>query len=83
MTHCNTQLHLDELLSKPVVIAFDGGNITSDGGVLFLRQVDERLGLTERLADCLVDRRDPNKVHHLVVEQFRQRVYQIACGYED
>ncbi len=53
MTHCNTQLHLNELLSKPVVIDFDGGNITSDSGVLFLRQVDERLGLTERLADCV------------------------------
>ena len=83
MTHCNTQLHLNELLSIPVLVDFNGGNITSDAGAVFLRQVDERLGLTERLAACLGDRRDPAKVHHQRIEQFRQRIYQIACGYQD
>ncbi len=83
MTDCSTQLSMTGILSTPVVVAFNGGNLTSDAGAIFLRRVDERLGLSERLASCIIDRRDPNKVRHLVVEQFRQRVYQIACGYED
>lgn len=83
MTHCNTQLTFSNIVSKPLVVDFEGGNITSDAGAIFLRQVDERLRLTERLAACLVDRRDPLRVEHPRIEQVRQRVYQIACGYED
>jgi len=61
----------------------DGGALTSDAGVLLLRQLDERLGLTERLAACLPDGRDPSRVQHAVLPLLRQRIYQIACGYED
>jgi hypothetical protein len=51
--------------------------------VLLLRQLDERLGLTRRLMGCLVDRREPGKVQHDLLSLLRQRIYQIACGYED
>jgi hypothetical protein len=61
----------------------DGGALTSDGGALLLRQLDDRLGLTRRLAGCLADRREPAKVRHHLLALLRQRIYQIACGYED
>jgi len=83
MTDCSTDLTLFPLSTKPVVIRADGGALTSDAGVLLLRQLDERLGLTRGLAGCLVDRREQGKVRHDVLALLRQRIYQIALGYED
>lgn len=83
MTDCITQLKFLEVLKTPVVVDFEGGNLTSDTGVLLLRDVDHRLGLTARLARHFQDHRDSAKVRHLALEQFRQRIYQICCGYED
>ena len=57
--------------------------MSSDGGVVLLRQLDERLGLTTRLTGLLGDRRDSRRVRHSRLEQVRQRVYQICLGYED
>ena len=83
MTECSADLSLFPLPTKPVVIRADGGALTSDAGALLLRQLDERLGLTRRLAGCVVDRREPGKVRHDVLALLRQRIYQIALGYED
>jgi hypothetical protein len=83
MTECSTAISLFPLAKKAVVVRDDGGAVTSDAGVLLLHEMDERLGLTERLADCISDERDPNKVRHTVLALLRQRIYQIACGYED
>ena len=83
MTDCSKQLAFQGILKLPVIVDFDGGNLTSDGGVLWLRSVDEGLGLTVSLARGLVDQRDPQRVRHPRLEQVRQRIYQIACGYED
>jgi hypothetical protein len=83
MTECSTDLTLFPLQKKPVVVSNDGGALTSDAGALLLRQLDDRLGLTSRMAGCLVDRREPAKVRHEVLALLRQRIYQIACGYED
>jgi len=83
MTGCSTQMILFPLVSKPVVARFDGGALSSDAGVTLLAALDRRLRLTERLARCLVDDRDQGRVRHQVVELLRQRIYQIACGYED
>jgi hypothetical protein len=69
--------------SKPVVAAFDVAHASSDGGALLLKAIDARLGLTERLAACLTDPRQPGKVRHQTVELLRQRVFGIACGYAD
>ncbi|MBF0369862.1 MAG: IS1380 family transposase, partial [Magnetococcales bacterium] len=62
---------------------FSGGDVTSDGGVLLLRQTDRLLGLTAAVASCLKDYRDPDKVIHTVHDLVRQRVFGIALGYED
>lgn len=61
----------------------DAPTISSDGGVLLLRQLDDRLGLTAQLAALLSDARSAKRVRHSRRQQFRQRVYQICLGYED
>ena len=83
MTECSTALTLFPLPWKPVVVLADGGALTSDAGALLLRQLDERLGLTSSLARCLGDRRARGKVRHKLAALLRQRIYQIALGYED
>ena len=83
MTECSTELTLFPLSQKPVVVRADGGALTSDAGALLLREIDERLGLTRRLRGCLVDRRERGKVQHDLLSLLRQRLYQIALGYED
>jgi DDE family transposase len=83
MAECITQLALDFHPTVPLTVAFDAPHISSDGGALLLRQMDDRLGLSERLAALLPDGRDPRKVKHDRREQMRQRLYQIALGYVD
>ena len=84
MLHSTEQTVLfPALVSKPVRVAFDEPDSTSDGGALLLKAVDERLGLTARMAACLVDPRQPGKVRHQMVDLVRQRVFGLACGYED
>jgi hypothetical protein len=56
------------IAGKAVHAAFDGGRLTSDGGVLVLAEIDRRLGLSERLARCLEDPRSPGRVHHTTAE---------------
>jgi hypothetical protein len=73
-----------EFQSQPTVRGrFDGGELSSDGGLLPLRQFDERHGLTRRLAARLGDRRQAAKVEHPLPTLLRQRIYQIIAGYED
>lgn len=68
---------------KKVSAAFDGGMLSSDGGVLLLRGVERRLGLAARLAGCLKDKRNPDLIEHTVDEMLRERMFAIAAGYED
>ena len=72
-----------DLFDKLLVARFDQQHASSDGGAVLLRAADGRLGLTERLAACLRDHRQPGKVEHELHELFRQRVFGIACGYAD
>src|SRR5699024_5719570 len=75
-TECNPeQLAFHALGRREVVGRFDGGRITSDGGGLLLREVDQRIGLIDRLARCFVDHRNPNSVEHRVRELVAQRTY--------
>jgi hypothetical protein len=83
MAECITQLSLDFHPTVPLTVAFDAPHISSDGGAVLLRQMDDHLGLSERLAALLPDERDPRKVKHDRREQMRQRLYQIALGYAD
>jgi len=71
------------LCAKPVHITFDEPEMTSDGGALLLKAVDDRLGLSAALADVIVDPRDPSKVRHTVADLLRQRIFGLALGYPD
>ena len=68
---------------KVVVAKFDGGLLSSDGGVLALREAEQRLGVADRLAACLVDRRAPDQITHSLSDIIRFRLLMIAAGYED
>jgi len=83
MTPCGSQLRLGFLEGREVVGQFDGGRLSSDGGLALLAQVDRRYGLTARLVGCLQERRQTAKVRQPLLDLLRQRVYQIACGYAD
>ena len=68
---------------KKLTVAFDGGNQSSDAGLLLLRAAEQRTGIIARLAAALPDRRDPARVRHRLTEIIAQRVLGICCGYED
>ena len=68
---------------KKVVAAFDGGRLTSDGGVMLLAMAERRLGVADRLARCFPDRRNPTRILHTRADMIRARIHAIACGYED
>jgi hypothetical protein len=70
-------------LRRPVVARFDQAHASSDGGAVLLKGLDDRLGVTDRLAASLTDPRQPGKVQHELIELVRQRVFRIACGYAD
>src|SRR5438105_8741286 len=69
--------------SRRVRAVFDAGAISSDGGALLLAQVERRLGLLGSVASALPDRRSPPLIQHSLHNLLRQRVFQIALGYED
>ena len=83
MTQCIEQLCFGNLHGKQVTAAFDGGNVSTDGGLVLVREADLTLGLTSTLGGCVRDCRQAAKVAHPFVDMLAQRVYQIACGYED
>ncbi len=68
---------------KTISANFDGGSLSSDSGLLLLREVDRKLGLTSRLASCVTDSRASGRVKVTVAEMLCQRVLGIAAGYED
>ena len=74
---------LPAVAGQPVQVAFDGGRLTSDAGVLLLAAIEQRLEIAERLAACIEDPRDPQRVRHGLVEMIRYRALLIAAGYPD
>jgi Transposase DDE domain group 1 len=72
-----------DLKRRKLEVNFGGGVVSSDGGLLLLREVDRRLKLTERVAKVLHDARDPDLITHSLRDLIRQRVYAIVQGYED
>jgi hypothetical protein len=74
---------LPAVCRRKVSVAFDGGLLSSDGGVLVLRDVERCVGLAELLARCLTDRRDRTRTDHELIEMLRLRMFLIAAGYED
>lgn len=69
--------------SKPVVTRFDGGPITSNGGLLLLAKADRNLNLCGQLAEGVRDLRQQSKVRHPLIDLLRERIYATAMGYED
>jgi hypothetical protein len=74
---------LSPVAGKPVHVAFDGGRLTSDAGVLVLAEIERKLGIAERLAGCITDPRAPERVRHGLAEMIRYRALLIAAGYPD
>ena len=74
---------LSPVQGKAVIARFDGGRLSSEGGLLVLREIESRLGVADRLAACLKDPRAPEKVVHRLAEIIRFRMLMIAAGYED
>src|SRR5271167_4180848 len=74
---------LPSICQKKVTAAFDGGLISSDGGVLLLAGADRRLGLIDTLAAIVPDHRNPDLITHTMADILRARVFAIACGYPD
>src|SRR6267143_1463793 len=74
---------LPSVKGKPVHVAFDGGRMTSDAGILLLAAIEQRLKIAERLAACIEDPRDPERVVHEIAEMIRYRALLIAAGYPD
>ena len=68
---------------RPLIARFDGGQLSSDGGLLALREVERRLGIADRLAACIEDSRAPERVRHRLAAILRFRMLMIAAGYED
>jgi hypothetical protein len=80
---CQGEIGFQDLDSRRVEIDFDAGHVTSDAGMLLLREVDAKLGLIGSMAMAFADKRDPDRVEHTVEELLRQRIMAIAAGYED
>lgn len=83
MSHSGPTLDFPLLAPKALQVDFSGGTLSSDGGLVLLAQLDRELGLTERVAALIRDERLPERIRHPLVDLLRQRVYQIAAGYED
>jgi hypothetical protein len=84
VTVCTTEpIAFTRCKRRKVPAQLSGDDITSDAGVLLLREVDRRLKLTKRIAEVIDDPRCGSKVRHSVVDMLRQRVYALALGYED
>ena len=84
MTNCTKEITTFLPFKKhKIEVDFSGGSITSDAGILLLRQIDHNLGLTKKIASCFSDNRDQNKITHSIKQMLQQRVYGIALGYED
>ncbi len=83
-TQCTPeQLEFQSFGRRRVTGRFDGGRLTSDGGGLLLREVEQRLNVLSRLAGCFTDYRHTGMVEHPVESMLAQRIYALALGYED
>jgi hypothetical protein len=68
---------------KKLTVDFEGGNQSSDAGLLLLREAERKLGVCRRLAEAMPDRRDPDRVRHAMFEMVMARSSAIACGHKD
>lgn len=79
----NAKIEFGRVGRRVIEADFSGGDLSSDGGLLLLRQVDQRLGLSRAAAAVIPDPRDPDRIHHKLRDLLAQRLYGLCCGYED
>jgi len=77
------EITIGDIGDKSLLLNFDGGNISSDGGALLIREIEERIGLIKTMAEVIPDSRDARYVRHTLTDLLMQRIAQISCGYED
>src|ERR1700744_5472392 len=73
---------LPSVCRKKLTVDFNGGNQSSNAGLLLLREKERALGVCRRLADAMPDRRDADRIRHAMFEMAMARVAAIACGYD-
>jgi hypothetical protein len=84
MLNCTSkEVNFGRLGRREIHAAFDGGDITTEGGVLLLRQIDRKIGLTRAAAKALSDDRDPSRIKHKLRTLIAQRIYAQCQGWED
>ena len=74
---------LSPIEGKEIVARFDGGRLSSDGGLVVLREIERQLAVADRLAACINDPRDPGSTVHTLTDIIRFRLLMISAGYED
>lgn len=83
-TECiQTEIQFQDIEKKHVVANFDGGTITSDTGILFLREIEKKYGFIKRFSLCFADYREQKKIRYELRELLTQRIFGICQGYED
>jgi hypothetical protein len=84
MSKCTEdKIQFGKLGRRLIEADFSGGDLSSDGGMMLLKQVDERIGLTRAAAAVLSDPRDPGRIVHPMRQLLAQRIYGLCCGHED
>jgi hypothetical protein len=84
MTKCTpTSFAFQDIGSRAVLAAFDGGRITSDAGALLLRELEAKFGFVAALAACFSDHRDAERLEHSLLDLLKQRIFGLCLGYED
>lgn len=80
---CLPTLSIKNVQNKPVILNFDGGALSSDAGILLLKEVEEQINIIQSMTEVITDNRDSRYIKHTIKELLFQRISQIACGYED
>jgi Transposase DDE domain group 1 len=83
MTACETELPFDFHQPRPLDVRFSDLDLSSDAGILLVRQAEERLQVCAGITKCIDEWRDPAKLTHSLEQLVSQRVYQLIGGYED
>lgn len=84
MTVCQRKVELfPKVQGRDVVVRFDAGHISSDGGAILLAKVEDRFSIVDQFTRCFTDFRDPERVQHSVAELLKQRIFALCMGYED
>ncbi len=76
-------LQLSDVHDKRVELIYSGKDISSDGGLLLLRELEKQTAIISGMSKCITDDRDQRYINHSLEQLLSQRIYQIAAGYED